>query len=199
MTFAIRRAQSADLDPVVAIAAACPEAPQWPRSAYEPYLTLDPTDQKILRAAFVAESSDPTRSDAGFESSQGHEAQASPEQAANAVSCASNGPGRQVLLAFAAVTLLWDGVQNLCQLDSIAVLPHARRHGVGSALLLAILRWATQNGALHFSLEVRASNAAAIALYQRFGLSAEGRRTRYYADPEEDALLWGTKVTAGTL
>jgi len=98
-------------------------------------------------------------------------------------------------LAFAAATLLLDGQQNLCQLDSIAVHPSVRRQGLGAALTRSILHWAQENGARHFSLEVRASNAAAIALYHRLGLREEGRRPRYYADPQEDALLLGRAVT----
>ena len=38
-------------------------------------------------------------------------------------------------------------------------------------------------------LEVRASNAAALAVYRALGFAATGRRPRYYADPPEDALL----------
>ncbi len=99
------------------------------------------------------------------------------------------------VLGFAAATLLLDGEQNLCQLDSIAVHPSARRQGLGAALTRSILNWAQENGARHLSLEVRASNTAAITLYQRLGLREEGRRPRYYADPEEDALLLGRAVT----
>jgi ribosomal-protein-alanine N-acetyltransferase len=94
-------------------------------------------------------------------------------------------------LAFAAATLLLDGEQNICQLDSIAVHPAARRQGLGTALLRAILAWALQNGARHLALEVRAGNSPAIAFYQQFGLVDEGRRPRYYTHPQEDALLLG--------
>ena len=99
------------------------------------------------------------------------------------------------VLAFAAATLVLDGEQNLAQLDSIAVRPAARRRGFGAALVRAILAWAGENNARHLSLEVRASNDAALALYGRLGFLPEGRRPRYYADPEEDALLLGTPVT----
>jgi [ribosomal protein S18]-alanine N-acetyltransferase len=99
------------------------------------------------------------------------------------------------ILAFAAATLLLDGDQNLCQLESIAVLPSNRRRGLATLLIRAILTWARESGAHHLSLEVRASNGAAIGLYRRLGLQEEGRRPGYYADPEEDALLLGTSVT----
>ncbi len=38
-------------------------------------------------------------------------------------------------------------------------------------------------------LEVRASNRAAIGLYNSFGFNESGRRQRYYSDPIEDAVL----------
>ena len=45
-------------------------------------------------------------------------------------------------------------------------------------------------------LEVRDSNAAARMLYRQLGFAEEGRRSAYYRDPEEDALLLGRVVTA---
>lgn len=99
------------------------------------------------------------------------------------------------ILGFAAATLLLDQQENRCELDSIAVHPAARRHGVGSALLRAVLDWAAQQGANQLALEVRAGNAAAIRLYQRLGLQIEGVRPRYYTHPEEDAVLLGIPVT----
>jgi [ribosomal protein S18]-alanine N-acetyltransferase len=101
------------------------------------------------------------------------------------------------VLGFAVASLLLDGTQNLCQLDSLAVRAEARSRGIGRALLDALLTWAGENGARHFSLEVRASNAPALALYHRAGFQPEGRRLRYYAHPEEDALLLGRPITSG--
>jgi len=100
---------------------------------------------------------------------------------------------------FAAVSLLLDppgeaAAENRCELESIAVLPRVRRHGVGSLLLRAVLAWADANAARRLVLEVRAGNAAALALYQRSGLWIEGRRPKYYADPAEDALLLGVQL-----
>ena len=46
------------------------------------------------------------------------------------------------------------------------------------------------------TLEVRRSNAGAIALYERFGFRAAGLRRRYYQDNGEDALImWRTPAT----
>ena len=106
-----------------------------------------------------------------------------------------------MVLGFAAATLLrlpdQDGEENRCELDSVAVDPAARRRGIATALVRAMLDWAEKNGAFHFSLEVRASNSAAIALYRQLGLREEGRRLRYYADPEEDGLILGRAITVG--
>jgi ribosomal-protein-alanine N-acetyltransferase len=77
----------------------------------------------------------------------------------------------------------------------MAVLPEARRRGIATTLLRALLAWASVNHAHHFSLEVRASNTPAIRLYERLGFRPEGRRPRYYAHPEEDAVLLGMPIT----
>ncbi|HVT98192.1 MAG TPA: GNAT family N-acetyltransferase [Acidobacteriaceae bacterium] len=186
MTFDLRPLQSTDLDEIAAIATASPEAPQWPRSAYASYIAPDPANPALLRIGLaVTEVPNQARPDTQPLRDLTSEREARPQ-------------GLPVLLGFACATLLLDGTQNLCQLDSMAVHPSHRRHGIGAALLRELLAWATQNGAFHFSLEVRASNTAAIALYQRFGLRPEGRRTRYYAHPEEDALLLGIPITPGS-
>ena len=52
-----------------------------------------------------------------------------------------------------------------------------------------IERWQTAGGTA-LLLEVRVSNAAARALYERYGFRETGRRTAYYRDPEESAVLY---------
>jgi ribosomal-protein-alanine N-acetyltransferase len=50
-----------------------------------------------------------------------------------------------------------------------------------------------------YTLEVRTSNAPAIALYERFGFIASGMRPRYYRDTGEDAvIMWRTAETTST-
>jgi ribosomal-protein-alanine N-acetyltransferase len=77
---------------------------------------------------------------------------------------------------------------------NIAVDPAGRRAGVGRVLLDAALTWAEGRGARETFLEVRASNAAAIALYERTGFRAVGRRPGYYQHPAEDAVLYRRSV-----
>jgi [ribosomal protein S18]-alanine N-acetyltransferase len=79
---------------------------------------------------------------------------------------------------------------------TIAVDASHRRRGVGTRLLLALAVDARRRGVDALTLEVRASNEAALALYRRFGFAPAGIRRGYYADNGEDALvLWANDVT----
>lgn len=73
-------------------------------------------------------------------------------------------------------------------LDNIAVAPEYRRRGVADALLGALTGFGREHLAA-LMLEVRASNAPAIALYEKHGFAAVGRRKNYYNAPKEDAIL----------
>ncbi|MBD2450139.1 ribosomal protein S18-alanine N-acetyltransferase [Nostoc sp. FACHB-152] len=73
----------------------------------------------------------------------------------------------------------------------LAIHPQYHRQGLGQALLYALLKTACDRGLERATLEVRASNVAAISLYQKFGFKTAGRRRGYYKDNGEDALiLW---------
>ncbi len=69
----------------------------------------------------------------------------------------------------------------------IAVDPDHRRAGVASALLDGVIARAGEDA--NYTLEVRVSNAGAIALYERYGFHGVGTRPRYYADNGEDAII----------
>ena len=85
---------------------------------------------------------------------------------------------------------LW-AILEEAHITILAVHPDYQRQGLGQVLLWALLRSAWQRGLEWATLEVRASNRAAIALYQKFGFSEVGKRRRYYQDTGEDALiLW---------
>ena len=89
--------------------------------------------------------------------------------------------------------------QTLDELEiiNIAVHPKARRRGVGQALLLAAAAEGKKRGAMRILLEVRRSNKAAIALYQKCGFLQIGLRKAYYPDNNEDALLFELQLTTG--
>ncbi len=72
---------------------------------------------------------------------------------------------------------------------NLAVHQDFRKQGVGTILMNEILRELKKRGCVFVYLEVRVSNTAAQAFYERFGFRAESRRKKYYAHPNEDALL----------
>ncbi len=73
----------------------------------------------------------------------------------------------------------------------LAIHPDYQRQGFGQLLLLALLRRAAQRDLARSTLEVRDRNAAALALYAKFGFQTAGRRRGYYKTTNEDALiLW---------
>lgn len=77
----------------------------------------------------------------------------------------------------------WADMMNLC------VSPDYRRQGIGEKLTLELERQLRENQVECLTLEVRVSNAPAIALYEKLGFVQVGKRPRYYEKPREDALI----------
>ncbi|KAF0109334.1 MAG: ribosomal-protein-alanine N-acetyltransferase [Anaerolineaceae bacterium] len=88
----------------------------------------------------------------------------------------------------AAMLVLWLIVDE-AHIATIAAHPDFRRQGLGERLLLAALEAARAEGARRAFLEVRAGNAAALAMYKKYGFVIDGVRPRYYKDNFEDAIL----------
>lgn len=82
---------------------------------------------------------------------------------------------------------------------TLAVAPAARRRGVGRALLRAVEPWAGRVGVAKLRLDVRASNAAALALYASEGYVEEGRERRQIrdADGEDDNVVLAKFLALG--
>ena len=155
----VRRMTLADLDSVIEIAGSLKEAPHWPRAAY-----LDAVDPKAARrriALVAAESMTGTGVPSDRSSSQGRSA------------------------GFAVASLL----APQAELEMIAVAPAAQRHGLARQIFAALTVELASAGISEIVLEVRASNAAALGLYRRLGFVETGRRSCYYHDPVEDAVL----------
>jgi [ribosomal protein S18]-alanine N-acetyltransferase len=72
---------------------------------------------------------------------------------------------------------------------NVAVAPEYRRRGVATELLAELFRLTEGDPRRGYTLEVRVSNASAIALYERLGFQATGFRRGYYTDNREDALI----------
>jgi ribosomal-protein-alanine N-acetyltransferase len=102
---------------------------------------------------------------------------------------------RQVLFLVASdanaavgyAVVLISGVES--ELANLAVSRIMQRQGLGRRLLAESLHQAMARGCREMFLEVRASNEAAVRLYESSGFKAIGRRARYYARPIEDAIV----------
>ena len=80
-------------------------------------------------------------------------------------------------------------------LMNLAVDPDRRRQGIASALLDRLFELTGESE--RYTLEVRVSNAEAIAMYESYGFRSAGVRRRYYHDNNEDALImWRTPSSA---
>ncbi|MBN1485487.1 MAG: ribosomal protein S18-alanine N-acetyltransferase [Chloroflexia bacterium] len=102
----------------------------------------------------------------------------------------SEGPSPGPLLGYAGLQVLLDEghVMNL------AVHPGYRRRGIGELLLLHLFKEAKKRGAERLTLEVRVSNLAAQALYEKYGFQESGRRKRYYGDGEDALIMWTDRL-----
>lgn len=76
------------------------------------------------------------------------------------------------------------------ELENVAVAGAARRRGLGTRLVGELLEIACARGAASVFLEVRESNRAARALYEKWSFVPSERRKHYYSDPPEDALVY---------
>lgn len=74
-------------------------------------------------------------------------------------------------------------------ITNVAVRPEYRRQGIASELLEVFRRFGEGNHMAFLTLEVRASNTAARALYQKHGYAEVGCRKNYYEHPKEDAII----------
>ena len=75
------------------------------------------------------------------------------------------------------------------RLMNLAVAIPARRQGIGGELLRHALAMGRRQGAIQALMEVRASNATALSLYERTGFFRTAVRRNYYTKPVEDAVL----------
>lgn len=159
----LRFGVASDLEAILALERATESAPHWPPSAYALILG-DHGDERAdaftpRRCLFVALRNNLL---AGF-----------------AVGLMSPPPNHQATPP---------GI-NAAELESVVVAASARRSGIGRALCRAVLDWCKSEGATEVTLEVRAADTAAIALYSALEFNQSGERPRYYRNPHDDALL----------
>ncbi len=179
----VRRADSADIEAVMALAESVPAAAKWSWAAYRTYCVREQqTGETLVKALFVAvvpaQRGKIPRPVGSFHSA-----------------------ALEKFVGFAAFSAVLHGVGGDCDLENMAVVDPLRRQGIGRRLLAAGLLWcrvwcppdrasipaATPSSGLR--LEVRASNTNAIAFYRQMGFEIAGRRPGYYENPAEDAVL----------
>ena len=83
-------------------------------------------------------------------------------------------------------------------ITNVAVRPECRRQGIAAKLLQVFLDFAKANQLAFLTLEVRASNYDAIALYGSRGFRSVGGRKNYYEHPKEDAIIMTLEFDHGT-
>ena len=157
----IRRARTADMTAVMALAESASTAARWPRAAYDAFCKVpSPMDEIKAKMLFVACTFALPPQPIGF-------------------------------VAFSALRVPDTSGEPTaeCELENMAVAAEWRRQGVGKRLLDVGMIWCRAQLASSLWLEVRASNRSAIALYEQAGLVVGGRRPDYYAQPQEDAIL----------
>ncbi|MBN2099254.1 MAG: ribosomal protein S18-alanine N-acetyltransferase [Dehalococcoidia bacterium] len=99
----------------------------------------------------------------------------------------------QLIVGYASIWMMVDE----SHLTSIAVRQGHQHQGIGEMLLIAIINLSVQMKAQVVTLEVRASNRSAQALYAKYGFKSVGIRRRYYTDNSEDAVVMTTdKITS---
>lgn len=84
------------------------------------------------------------------------------------------------------------GLRNIAgegEISNVVVSPLFRRQKVAEGLLKQLLKQGESLGITEYTLEVRASNEAAISLYKKLGFKPEGNRKNFYHGPIEDALI----------
>ncbi len=84
--------------------------------------------------------------------------------------------------------LAWRAADEL-HLTDLGVSSPARRRGVARGLVSELRREGERSGSRLILLEVRESNAPALALYRALGFTELDRRARYYMDTDEDAVV----------
>ena len=94
------------------------------------------------------------------------------------------------VIAYIFVRFLMDEMHIM----KIAVDPHWRNRGTGSALLHAMQAEGKRRGAATVLLEVRPSNIAAIRLYEKAGFQTIGVRPNYYPETRETALVMSKRL-----
>jgi ribosomal-protein-alanine N-acetyltransferase len=181
----VRLMKADDITGVAALAAQEATAPHWPLAEYRRMLEVI-AESPGRRSAWVLLLAAPHEDlgDGRRVSSLGGAVKLAP---APTPTVPAGGP----IIGFAMAS----HVAGTCELEAVVVQSAWRGRQFGAALVEAVAAWGEAIGASRLELEVRASNAAALRLYQRLGFAIDGRRPGYYRNPEEEAMLMSLALT----
>jgi [ribosomal protein S18]-alanine N-acetyltransferase len=166
----------------------------WPASAYRRELQNPAQNYYVVLRATQAGAQANSGPRNGQSDALAGQSEMSPRGALPRRSLLSIGRGRQqegngrepsAIIGFAGMWLAFDEAH----VTTIGVDPLHRGLGLGELLLLCMFDEAAARGANWLTLEVRVTNAAAQALYRKYGFTEQGTRKRYYSDNNEDALI----------
>lgn len=168
----IRVANPGDIDAMTQLDAVCFTSP-WSRASFEAELTTNRLAWYLVAEELASEEIDPL--------------------GCGPVQDAERPAGK--LIGYAG---LW-AIQDEGHITNVAVHPEYRRKHLGSILVGTLIDETKNAGLVRFTLEVRASNQAAISLYETFGFESAGIRKGYYEDNNEDAMImWLDTEEAGS-
>lgn len=189
LTVRIRAMTREDIDEVLEIERASFPDP-WSRDAFHATLLLPYAHYYVAELREERQSAEATSrtQEAALQSSEA--APHPPEAAQQTLEAAQRTPKAAVPLVTRIVAEC--GVRDIMgegEITNVAVHPDFRGQGIARQMMKHVLQDSLIKGMTAFTLEVRAGNQPAIALYERFGFRTEGIRQAFYEDPVEDALI----------
>jgi ribosomal-protein-alanine N-acetyltransferase len=183
-TFRVVPSTIAHLDRVLSIEEQSFSAP-WSRKMFEQELTGNPFGH--LWGAWVrdANAHGARNNEVREATNKVHEARRNERPVSLAPDAEAVGDSSEKLIGYICFWVVFEEFR----LMTLAVESEWRRRGIARGLMKEALSWAIAAGARRALLEVRASNQAAIQLYERGGFRTIAVRERYYTNPVENALI----------